>query len=103
MDITTLLIFAGALFINAGTPGPSIAALVARVLASGPRAVIPFLAAMWIGEGLWLGAAAFGLSVLAQTFHAGFIILKYCGVAYLPYLGWRMWQAAGRRQDEAAE
>jgi threonine/homoserine/homoserine lactone efflux protein len=103
MDITAILIFAGALMINAGTPGPSIAALVARVLASGPRAVMPFLAAMWIGEGLWLGAAAFGLSVLAQRFHAGFIILKYCGVAYLLYLAWRMWRAAGRHQDEVAE
>jgi len=99
MDITAVLIFGGALMINAGMPGPSIAALVARVLASGPRDVIPFLAAMWIGEGLWLGAAAFGLSVLAQTFHAGFIVLKYCGVAYLLYLALKMWRAAGRHQE----
>lgn len=101
MDITAILIFGGALMINAGMPGPSIAALVARVLASGPRDVIPFLAAMWIGEGLWLAAAAFGLSVLAQTFHAGFIVLKYCGVAYLLYLAWRMWRATGQQQGEA--
>ncbi|MGH6875554.1 MAG: LysE family translocator [Aestuariivirgaceae bacterium] len=101
MDITAIVIFSGALMINAGMPGPSITALVARVLASGPREVIPFLAAMWIGEGLWLGAAAFGLSVLAQRFHAGFIVLKYCGVAYLLYLAWRMWRAAGRQQGEA--
>jgi threonine/homoserine/homoserine lactone efflux protein len=99
MDVTAMLIFGGALMINAGMPGPSIAALVARVLASGPRDVIPFLAAMWIGEGLWLGAAAFGLSVLAQTFHAGFVVLKYCGVAYLLFLAWKMWRAAGRHQD----
>ena len=100
MDIAALLIFGGALVINAGMPGPSIAALVARVLASGPRDVIPFLAAMWIGEGLWLGAAAFGLSFLAQSFHAGFIVLKYCGVAYLIYLAWKMWRAAGRQEGE---
>jgi threonine/homoserine/homoserine lactone efflux protein len=102
MDVAAMLIFGGALMINAGMPGPSIAALVARVLASGPRDVMPFLAAMWIGEGLWLGAAAFGLSVLAQTFHAGFIVLKYCGVAYLLYLAWKMWRVAGREADEAA-
>src|SRR5215207_4948294 len=100
MDIAALLIFGGALAINAGMPGPSIAALVARVLASGPRDVIPFLAAMWIGEGLWLSAAAFGLSFLAQSFHAGFIVLKYCGVAYLIYLAWKMWRAAGRQEGE---
>jgi threonine/homoserine/homoserine lactone efflux protein len=100
MDIAALLIFGGALAINAGMPGPSIAALVARVLASGPRDVIPFLAAMWIGEGLWLSAATFGLSFLAQSFHAGFIVLKYCGVAYLIYLAWKMWRAAGRQEGE---
>jgi len=100
MDIAALLIFGGALVLNAGMPGPSIAALVARVLASGPRDVIPFLAAMWIGEGLWLSAAAFGLSFLAQSFHAGFIVLKYCGVAYLIYLAWKMWRAAGRQEGE---
>jgi threonine/homoserine/homoserine lactone efflux protein len=98
MDVMAILIFGGALMINAGMPGPSIAALVARVLAKGPRDVIPFLAAMWIGEGLWLGAAAFGLSVLAQTFHAGFAVLKYCGVAYLLYLACKMWRAAGRQE-----
>lgn len=101
MDVTALLVFGAALMVNAGTPGPSIAALVARVLASGPHAVLPFLAAMWIGEGLWLGAAVFGLSVLAQTFHAGFVVLKYCGVAYLLYLAWRMWRATGQQQGEA--
>jgi threonine/homoserine/homoserine lactone efflux protein len=46
VDATSLLIFAGALFIAAGSPGPSIAALVARVLARGWRDVLPFLAAM---------------------------------------------------------
>jgi len=97
MDIAALLIFGGALVINAGMPGPSIAALVSRVLASGPRDVMPFLVAMWIGEGLWLSAAAFGLSVLAQSFHTGFLVLKYCGVAYLLYLAWKMWRTAGRQ------
>jgi threonine/homoserine/homoserine lactone efflux protein len=101
MDIAAMLIFAGALVINAGMPGPSIAALVARVLARGPRDVMPFLAAMWIGEGLWFSAAAFGLSVLAQSFHTGFLVLKYCGVAYLLYLAWKMWRAAGRQENEA--
>jgi threonine/homoserine/homoserine lactone efflux protein len=100
MDIAALLIFGGALVINAGMPGPSIAALVSRVLASGPRDVMPFLVAMWIGEGLWLGAAAFGLSVLAQSFHTGFLVLKYCGVAYLLYLAWKMWRAADQQEGE---
>jgi threonine/homoserine/homoserine lactone efflux protein len=35
MQTATLLLFAGALIISAGSPGPSIAALVSRVLTSG--------------------------------------------------------------------
>ncbi|MGH6906934.1 MAG: LysE family translocator, partial [Aestuariivirga sp.] len=57
MDLTILALFAAALFINAGSPGPSIAALVARVLTRGWRSVLPFLAAMWIGEAIWLSMA----------------------------------------------
>lgn len=93
MDLTILAIFAAALFIASGSPGPSIAALVARVLTRGWRSVLPFLAAMWIGEAIWLTMAVTGLSVLAQTFHWGFVALKYCGVAYLLYLAYKMWNA----------
>jgi threonine/homoserine/homoserine lactone efflux protein len=93
MHLTSLLIFAAALFVAAGSPGPSIAALVARVISKGFRDVFPFLLAMWIGEGIWLSLAVFGLAVVAQTFHFAFVIVKWVGVAYLAYLAWKMWTA----------
>src|SRR5918993_5061090 len=93
MDASGLLIFAGALTVAAGSPGPSIAALVARVIAKGWRDVLPFLAAMWIGEAIWLSMAVFGLAFVAQTFHLAFVIVKWAGVAYLVYLAWKMWTA----------
>jgi threonine/homoserine/homoserine lactone efflux protein len=93
MELTTLLLFAGALAVAAGSPGPSIAALVARVLARGPGSVMPFLAAMWLGEAVWLSAAVFGLGLLAATFQTAFQVLKYLGAAYLLWLAWKMWQA----------
>jgi threonine/homoserine/homoserine lactone efflux protein len=93
MELTSLLIFAAALFVAAGSPGPSIAALVARVIAKGHRDVLPFLAAMWIGEAIWLSMAVFGLAFVAQTFHFAFMILKWAGVVYLAYLAWKMWTA----------
>lgn len=52
--------FAAALLLNAGTPGPSIAALVSRVISSGWRDAAPFAVAMWIGEMLWLSVALAG-------------------------------------------
>jgi len=91
--LSNLLIFALALMVAAGTPGPSIAALVARVLTNGFRDVLPFLAAMWIGEALWLTCAVAGLAVVARTFGMVFIALKFLGVAYLLFLAWKMWFA----------
>jgi threonine/homoserine/homoserine lactone efflux protein len=93
MDLSALLIFAGALLIAAGSPGPSVAALVARVIARGWRDVAPFVVAMWIGEALWLTLAVYGLSALAGALHWAFVAMKYLGVAYLLWLAWKMWSA----------
>lgn len=93
VDLSALLVFAAALAVASGSPGPSIAALVARVLARGPKSVLPFLAAMWIGEAMWLAAAVFGLALLAQTFQVAFAILKWAGIAYLLWLAWKSWTA----------
>ena len=101
MSLTTLIVFAGALMMAAGSPGPSIAALVARVLSRGARDVLPFLAAMWIGEGIWLTCAVLGLAAIAETFHAAFVAIKWLGVAYLLYLAWKMWFAPTETGEEA--
>jgi threonine/homoserine/homoserine lactone efflux protein len=93
MTVSSLAAFALALVIMADTPGPSIAALIARVLTNGVRDVLPFLAAMWLGEALWLTLAVAGLSAFARTFSAGLIVLKLAGVAYLLLLAWKMWSA----------
>ncbi|MFN0190883.1 MAG: LysE family translocator [Aestuariivirga sp.] len=93
MELSALVIFAGALLINAGSPGPSIAALVARVITGGLGSVLPFLMAMWIGEALWLAAAVMGLGFVAEKFYLAFTIIKYCGIAYLLYLAWQFWTA----------
>lgn len=103
MDVTTLVIFAGALFIAAGSPGPSVAALVARVLTRGPRDVMPFLAAMWFGEGIWLTCAVAGLAAIAETFHWAFVAIKWLGVCYLLYLAWKMWSAPAAEEGTLPE
>src|SRR5262245_37707828 len=93
MDLSALIIFALALVVAAGSPGPSIAALCARVIARGYRRVVPFLAAMWVGEAIWLSLAVFGLAYVADAFHWTFVLLKYCGVVYLLFLAYKMWTA----------
>jgi threonine/homoserine/homoserine lactone efflux protein len=104
MDLSSLLVFAIALALAAGSPGPSLAALVAQVLARGWRAVMPFLVAMWLGELVWLTMAVVGLAAVAETFHAAFLAIKWLGVGYLAFLAWKMWTApvdtAGERLPE---
>lgn len=104
MDISSLLVFAVALALAAGSPGPSLAALVAQVLARGWRAVLPFLVAMWLGELVWLTMAIIGLAAVAEAFHTAFLAIKWLGVGYLAFLAWKMWTApvdtAGERMPE---
>ena len=100
MEMMSVIIFAGALLLNAGTPGPSVMALVSRVLTNGWRDVFPFLLAMWLGEVIWLTMALAGLTTLAQTFQAGFMVLKWLGVAYLAWLAVKMWRQPAKIANE---
>ena len=99
MTLSALVIFFVAEFVFAVTPGPSVAALVTRVISRGWRSVLPFLAAMWFGEIIWLTCAVAGLSYIAQTFHWAFVVLKYLGVAYLFYLAYKMWTASADEKE----
>jgi threonine/homoserine/homoserine lactone efflux protein len=102
MTLTAIVIFAAALVVAAGSPGPSVAALVARTLMYGWRDILPFLAAMWFGEVIWLTFAVFGLAALAATFHWAFVVIKYAGVVYLLFLAWKMWRAPVHAMGEGA-
>jgi threonine/homoserine/homoserine lactone efflux protein len=93
MEPAALAVFATALFVAAASPGPGIAAIVARVLGRGARGAIAFSVGVAIGDVVWLSFAIGGLAVLAQTFHGVFVAIKWAGVAYLLYLAWRMWTA----------
>ena len=93
MSVSALAIFALALIVDAGSPGPTVAALVSRVMTNGFRDVLPFLAALWLGEAVWLTFTVAGLAVVAQTFGALFLLVRYIGVGYLFYLAWTMWHA----------
>jgi threonine/homoserine/homoserine lactone efflux protein len=103
MDLAALLVFAGALLVAAASPGPAIAALVARVIGRGLEGAGAFVAGLILGELMWLAVAILGLAVVAQTFHEVFVVIKYAGAAYLAYLAYRMWTAAAAPRDIAAD
>lgn len=94
MSISSLLLFAAVYFAAVATPGPGVAALVARVLAHGLAGVAPFIAGYVVGDLVWLAIAATGLAVLAHEFAGVFMALKFAGVAYLLYVAWGMARAS---------
>jgi threonine/homoserine/homoserine lactone efflux protein len=93
LDLTSLLVFAGALLVAAASPGPGIAAIVARVLGRGMNGTVAFTAGVALGDVVWLTVAVLGLAVVAQTFQPLLLAIKYAGAAYLLYLAWKMWTA----------
>ncbi|MBW8728652.1 MAG: LysE family translocator [Inquilinus limosus] len=101
MDPSTLLIYAVTLGVACAVPGPTTAALVARVLGRGSRGALAFCAGLMAGDLLWLSATALGLAMLAATMQPVFAVIKYAGAAYLLYLAWRLWTAPPAAPAEA--
>jgi len=103
IDLASLMLFAGALLVAAASPGPGIAAIVARVLGRGMNGAVAFTAGVALGDVVWLTVAILGLAVVAQTFHGVFLVIKYAGVAYLLYLAWKLWTAPVQAQEMGAD
>jgi threonine/homoserine/homoserine lactone efflux protein len=103
MDLAALVLFASTLLVAAASPGPGIAALVARVIGRGLDGAPAFAAGLVLGDLVWLAVATLGLAVVARTFHEIFLVIKYAGAAYLIYLAYRMWTAPVVARDVAAD
>jgi threonine/homoserine/homoserine lactone efflux protein len=93
LSFSAFLVFASVYLAATASPGPGIAALVARVLGRGLAGIAPFITGFVVGDLIWLTVAATGLAVLAHEFAGIFIAIKLGGVAYLLYLAWSMWRA----------
>jgi threonine/homoserine/homoserine lactone efflux protein len=101
MSMYDLSAFVAIYAIAVATPGPGIAAIVARTLAGHTRGVPAFIGGFVAGDVVWLILAALGLAALAHTAQLAFMIAKYLGAAYLLYLAFRLWTAPARRIDPA--
>ena len=101
VSFSALLIFAGVYLVAVATPGPGIAALVARVLGCGLKGVAPFIAGFAVGDLFWLAVAATGLAVVAHEFATLFVALKFAGAAYLLYVAWGLVRAPAAVDLEA--
>jgi len=93
MSIYSLAAFCLVYALAVATPGPGIAAIVARCVTGGIRGAPAFIAGFMIGDIVWLVIAAMGLATLARNAHFIFAIIKYLGAAYLLYIAYRLWSA----------
>jgi threonine/homoserine/homoserine lactone efflux protein len=91
-----LAVFSLVYCLAVASPGPGVAAIVARSLSRGTQGAPAFIAGFLIGDLVWFTVAATGLAALAQTAYTVFVAVKYAGVAYLLYLSYRMWTAASK-------
>jgi threonine/homoserine/homoserine lactone efflux protein len=102
MTLASLLLFASVYFVAVASPGPGIAAVIARGLGQGMAAAPAFVAGFVVGDLIWFTIAATGLAVIAQTFESLFLAIKYAGCAYLLWLAWKIWTAPVAAGDVAA-
>ena len=93
MPLSGLLLFAAVYVMATASPGPAVAAVVARALGRGTAGLPAFIAGCVVGDLVWFTLAAAGLAVLAQTFATLFLVMRFAGAAYLAYLAWRLWTA----------
>ncbi len=102
MDLASLLLFVAVYFMAVASPGPGMAAVVARGLGQGMQAAPAFVAGFVVGDLIWFTIAATGLAVVAKTFETLFLVIKYAGCAYLLYLGWKIWTSPVKAGGVAA-
>ncbi len=101
MNQLAFLSFALVLLVAVLSPGPAIAALLARVMARGTDGIAAFCLGLVIGDLIWLGCAMFGLAALAALFQPVLQIVKYGGAAYLLFLAWKLWLGSPMPQAAA--
>src|SRR5689334_12186506 len=99
MTLYGLLTFCAVYALAVATPGPGIAAIIARSLAHGSKGAPAFIAGFVVGDLVWFTIAATGLAALAKTAATLFIAIKWAGVVYLLYLAWKLWTAPAERVE----
>jgi threonine/homoserine/homoserine lactone efflux protein len=74
------------------TPGPAVAAIVARAITSGARPAMAINAGVVTGDLLFLLLAAAGMAAAARTMGEAFELVKIAGALYLAWQGVTLWR-----------
>jgi threonine/homoserine/homoserine lactone efflux protein len=87
VSTSRLLEFVAIAAVLIAIPGPSVLFTVGRALTAGRKTALYTVAGNEIGLCVQVAAVAFGVGAVVQRSAQVFTILKWCGAAYLVYLG----------------
>jgi len=91
VNLETWLAFLVAAILISASPGAGAIACMTTGMRHGYRLGVWNILGMQIGIGLQLAVVGVGLGAVLATSTFAFNVLKWLGVAYLAWLGWRAW------------
>jgi len=95
MNIDTWLIYLTTVLVFMVTPGPSHLLMLSNSMIHGFRPSLATAAGDLTANALQMTAAALGLAALLVASQHALAVVKWAGVAYLVWMGVRMWRHAG--------
>ncbi|MES0862333.1 LysE family translocator [Ruegeria sp. SCPT10] len=99
IPIDIAILFMGAAIALAAVPGPDNIFVMTQSALYGRMSGLVVTLGLASGLIVHTTAAALGVAVIFQTSQTAFAALKYAGAAYLVYLAWKAFSAAGTALD----
>ena len=87
MSLHTYLLFIIASIVLCAVPGPDMVYLLGRTIGQGKKAGLVSAVGINVGAYIHLICAVLGVSAIIATSAVAFTLVKWCGAAYLFYLG----------------
>lgn len=93
MTVEFSLAYFVTVFVFSITPGPGVFALIAKALKQGGNACWGLAIGMTMSDIVYLLLVVWGLAYIANEYQLIFVLIRWCGAAYLLCLAWQIWHA----------
>ena len=101
MSLETWLAFSAASIVLLLIPGPTILLVISYALGQGWRVALPMAAGVALGDFTAMTLSMLGIGALLLASATVFTVLKWCGAAYLIWLGIKLFRAGGTLEARA--
>ncbi len=87
VDPATLVVLVSIVLLTAASPGPDFLYILSNSISGSTWRGLVAVAGIFSGLLFYVFANAFGLSFLLDVFPLGYMVVKWCGIFYLAYIG----------------